>query len=53
VLPLKYLIDILNAVYLHGHALWTKPAAIGVLSAWGATGLAVAALKFRWEPRES
>jgi ABC-2 type transport system permease protein len=53
VLPLKYLIDILNAVYLHDHGLWTKPAAIGVLSAWGATGLAVAALKFRWEPRES
>ena len=53
VLPLKYLIDILNAVYLHGNGLWTKPAAIGVVSAWGATGLAVAALKFRWEPRES
>jgi ABC-2 type transport system permease protein len=53
VLPLKYLIDILNAVYLHGEGLWTKPAAIGVLSAWGATGLAVATLKFRWEPRES
>jgi ABC-2 type transport system permease protein len=52
VLPLKYFIDIVNAVYLHGHALWTKPAAIGVLAAWGATGLAVAALKFRWEPRE-
>jgi ABC-2 type transport system permease protein len=53
VLPLKYLIDILNAVYLNGNGLWTKPAAIGVVSAWGATGLAVAALKFRWEPRES
>ncbi len=52
VLPLKYFIEIVNAVYLHGHAIWTKGAALGVLAAWGATGLVVAALKFRWEPRE-
>jgi ABC-2 type transport system permease protein len=53
VLPLKYFIDIMNAVYLHRQALWTKGAALGVLAAWGATGLVVATLKFRWEPRES
>jgi ABC-2 type transport system permease protein len=53
VLPLKYLLDAVNAVYLHGKALWTEPAALGVLAAWGATGLVVAALKFRWEPRET
>ena len=53
VLPLKYFIEIVNAVYLRSDGLWTKPAAIGVLLAWGATGLAVAALKFRWEPREN
>jgi ABC-2 type transport system permease protein len=53
VLPLKYFVDIMNTVYLHGHSLWTKPAALGVLAAWGATGLLVAALKFRWEPHES
>jgi ABC-2 type transport system permease protein len=52
VLPLKYFINIVNAVYLRGHSIWTKPGAIGVLAAWGATGLVVAALKFRWEPRE-
>jgi ABC-2 type transport system permease protein len=52
VLPLKYFIEIVNAVYLRGHGLWTKPAAIAVLAAWGATGLVAAALKFRWEPRE-
>lgn len=52
VLPLKYFVDIMNSVYLRGHALWTKPGALGVLAAWGATGLVVAALKFRWEPRE-
>jgi len=52
VLPLKYFIDIMDAVYLHRQALWTKGAALGVMAAWGATGLVVAALKFRWEPRE-
>jgi ABC-2 type transport system permease protein len=50
VLPLKYFIDLMNAVYLHGQALWTKPEALAVLAAWGATGLLVAALRFRWEP---
>jgi ABC-2 type transport system permease protein len=53
VLPLKYFIDLMNAVYLHGEALWTKPEALGVLAAWGATGLVVSALRFRWEPHES
>ena len=53
VLPLKYFIDIVNAVYLHKHAIWTKGAALGVLAAWGATALVVAAFKFRWEPREA
>ena len=53
VLPLKYFIEIMNAVYLRGHGLWTQPRAIAVLAAWGATGLVVAALKFRWEPRET
>ncbi len=52
VLPLKYFIDLVNAIYLHGHAIWTKPTALAVLGAWGAAGLLVAVLKFRWEPRE-
>ena len=52
VLPLKYFVDVMNAVYLHRHALWTKPGAIGVLAAWGAGGLVVAVFRFRWEPRE-
>jgi ABC-2 type transport system permease protein len=52
VLPLKYFIDLVNAIYLHGHAFWTKPEAIGVLAAWGAGGLLVAVFHFRWEPRE-
>jgi ABC-2 type transport system permease protein len=53
VLPLKYFIELVNAVYLHGHAVWSRPGAIGVLAAWGAVGLAVAARRFRWEPREA
>ena len=52
VLPLKYLVDLSNAVYLHKHAFWSQPTAIGVLAAWGAIGVAIAVFKFRWEPRE-
>jgi ABC-2 type transport system permease protein len=52
-LPLKYLVDLSNGVYLHGRAVWSQPTAIGVLAAWGVAGVLVAALKFRWEPRES
>ncbi len=52
VLPLKYLVDLSNAVYLHGREIWAKPGAIGVLAAWGAVGLAIAVFRFRWEPRE-
>jgi ABC-2 type transport system permease protein len=52
VLPLKYFIDLVNAVYLHGHAVWTQPQALAVLAAWGVGGLVVTIFKFRWEPRE-
>jgi len=52
-LPLKYLVDLSNGVYLHGREVWSQPTAIGVLLAWGVAGVLVAALKFRWEPRES
>jgi ABC-2 type transport system permease protein len=52
VLPLRYLVELANAVYLHGHSVWSQPGAIGALAAWGAGGLVVAFLWFRWEPRE-
>jgi ABC-2 type transport system permease protein len=52
VLPLKYLVDAINAIYLHGKQLWDEPTAVAVLAAWGAFGIAVAMRKFRWEPRE-
>jgi ABC-2 type transport system permease protein len=53
VLPLKYFIDLVNAIYLRDKAVWTQPHAILVLAAWGLGGLVVAVLKFRWEPRQS
>jgi ABC-2 type transport system permease protein len=52
VLPLKYFLDAVNAIYLHGRELWDKPTAVAVLAAWGGLGIAVALRKFRWEPRE-
>ena len=51
VLPLKYFIDLVNAVYLRGHAIWTRPEDLAVLAAWGAAGLVFTIFKFRWEPR--
>jgi ABC-2 type transport system permease protein len=52
VLPLKYLLDLINGVYLHGQQIWDKPRAVAVLAAWGILGMAAAMRKFRWEPRE-
>jgi ABC-2 type transport system permease protein len=52
VLPLKYLLDAINAIYLHGRQLWDEPTAVAVLAGWGAFGILVAIKKFRWEPRE-
>jgi ABC-2 type transport system permease protein len=52
VLPLKYLVDAINAIYLHGKQLWDKPTSVAVLLAWGILGAAIALRRFRWEPRE-
>ncbi|HVS84289.1 MAG TPA: ABC transporter permease [Gaiellaceae bacterium] len=52
VLPLKYFIQLVNAVYLHGEAFWSKPEAILILSAWGLFGVIFASRRFGWEPRE-
>ena len=52
VLPLKYLVDLLEDAYLRGDAVWENPAAIAALALWGAAGYAVAARRFGWEPRE-
>ena len=52
VLPLKYFINLVDAVYLHGRGVWTQPEDLAVLAAWGAACLVFTILKFRWEPRE-
>jgi len=52
VLPLKYFLDAINRIYLHGQELWDKPLNVAVLAAWGALGIALAVRKFRWEPHE-
>jgi ABC-2 type transport system permease protein len=52
VLPLKYFVKLVNAVYLHGHGFWTQPEALGILAAWGVAGLVFTVLRFGWEPRE-
>jgi ABC-2 type transport system permease protein len=52
VLPLTYLIDLIEAAYLHGDPLTSDMTAVGVVLAWGVAGYAVAARRFGWEPRE-
>ena len=52
VLPLTYFVKLVNAVYLHGHAVWSQPEALAVLAAWGVAGLIFTIFRFRWEPRE-
>ena len=52
VLPLKYFIEVVKAIYLGGHEIWAKPGALGVLAAWTVLGVLVAARRFGWEPRE-
>ena len=52
VLPLKYFVDIVGAIYLDGEPLWEQGRAIAVVVAWGLAGLLVAVRRFTWEPRE-
>jgi ABC-2 type transport system permease protein len=53
VLPLTYFLDIVNGIYLDGDSLFADPAALGIVAAWGAAGLAVALRRFSWMPREA
>jgi ABC-2 type transport system permease protein len=52
VLPLKYLVNSMNAIYLHGAQIWDRLSSVAVLAAWAVAGLIVAIRHFRWEPRE-
>jgi ABC-2 type transport system permease protein len=50
VLPLRHFIAIVKVVALqHGSLL--RPTDLGVLLAWGAAGVIIAARRFRWEPQ--
>jgi ABC-2 type transport system permease protein len=52
VLPLTYLVDIVEAAVYDGEPIWKQGTAILVLLAWGLAGTIVAARRFGWEPRE-
>lgn len=52
VLPLTYLVDLLNAVYLGGEQVWEQGTDLAVLAAWGVLAALVAVRSFGWEPRE-
>jgi ABC-2 type transport system permease protein len=51
-LPLTYLLDIVNRVYLRGGSLFSDPKALAIVLAWGAAGAIVALRRFSWVPRE-
>jgi ABC-2 type transport system permease protein len=52
VLPLTYVLDIVNGVYLDGDSLFADPKALAIVLAWGAAGVLVALRRFGWMPRE-
>jgi ABC-2 type transport system permease protein len=52
VLPLTYLIRLVQAAYLHGTSLFHDLGAVAVVVAWGVAGLVVAVRRFDWQPRE-
>ena len=52
VLPLTYLIRLVESAYVRGEALVDDPRAVAVVVGWGLVGLLVAWQRFGWEPRE-
>jgi ABC-2 type transport system permease protein len=52
VLPLTYLIDLMDDVYLRGGSFTGHPKEIAIMAAWGLAGVLVAWRRFGWEPRE-
>jgi ABC-2 type transport system permease protein len=52
VLPLKHFLDLVEGIYLDGREVWSQPGAVAVVLGWCVAGLAVAARRFGWEPRE-
>jgi ABC-2 type transport system permease protein len=52
ILPLRHLIDVVGGIVLDGESIWTRPADLAIVAAWGAAGYLVARRRLRWEPRE-
>jgi ABC-2 type transport system permease protein len=52
VLPLTYVVDIVQGIVYEGKPIWEQPGALAVLVAWGVGGTLIAARFFAWEPRE-
>ena len=52
VLPLTYLVDIVQGVVYDDTPIWEQPTAVAVLLAWGLAGTLIAVRYFSWEPRE-
>ena len=52
VLPLTYLIDLVEDAYILGQSPVDDLGAVAVVVAWGVVGLLVAVRRFSWEPRE-
>ena len=52
VLPLKHLLEVIEGIYLENESFFAHPGSLAVVAAWGLAGMAVAARRFGWEPRE-
>jgi ABC-2 type transport system permease protein len=52
VLPLTYLLELLQGLFVDGRTLVDEPGAIAVIAIWGAVGFVLALRMFKWEPRE-
>jgi ABC-2 type transport system permease protein len=52
VLPLTYLIRLVEDAYVSGESLAHDPTAVAMVVAWGLAGVAVAVRRFGWQPRE-
>ena len=53
VLPLTYFTKLTRNIMIRDQPLWSQGGSIAAVAVWGAAGLIVALLWFRWQPRES
>ncbi len=53
VLPLTYFTKLTRNIMIRDQPLWSQGGSIAAVAVWGAAGLIVALLWFRWQPREN